>query len=59
VKDGALIELNGEEPSAILAEMQRIGVLTQRSDGRFDVPELYRLGFELKRRGGAALHARR
>lgn len=48
-----------EEPGVVLAELQRLGVIVRRSDGRFDVPDLYRLGFGIKRKGGTALLAPR
>ncbi|MEJ5243570.1 MAG: hypothetical protein WHT64_08445 [Desulfomicrobiaceae bacterium] len=33
-------------------DLQRIGVFTMRQDGRIDMPDLYRVGFGLGRRGG-------
>lgn len=48
-----------EEPGVVLAELERLGVVLRRSDGRFDVPDLYRLGFGIKRKGGTALMAPR
>lgn len=49
------VSLKDEEPGMALAELERVGVVMRRSDGRFDVPDLYRLGFGIKRKGGTAL----
>jgi hypothetical protein len=38
---------------AVFDELERIGVLDVRSDGRIDVPDIYRYGYGIKRRGGA------
>lgn len=37
----------------VLVDLLRLGVVTQREDGRIDIPDLYRYGFGLKRKGGA------
>lgn len=37
----------------IFDELRRIGVLEQRVDGRVDVPDIYRYGYGIKRKGGA------
>jgi hypothetical protein len=37
----------------VVDELLRVGVVTLRSDGRVDVPDLYRYGFGMKRKGGA------
>lgn len=42
--------INGQ---AVFDELRRIGVLDLRSDGRVDVPDIYRYGFDIKRKGGA------
>ncbi|HEX5753673.1 MAG TPA: hypothetical protein VFZ09_46215 [Archangium sp.] len=42
---------NGE---SVLDELLRIGVLKERDDGRIDVPDIYRYGFDIKRKGGVA-----
>ncbi len=36
----------------VRADLERIGLLEQRRDGRIDMPDLYRVGFKLGRRGG-------
>ena len=36
----------------IIEDLIRIGVLTKRTDGRIDMPDLYRLGFKVRRKGG-------
>ncbi|MCB9653995.1 MAG: hypothetical protein H6729_07710 [Deltaproteobacteria bacterium] len=39
---------------AAFDELLRIGVLRRRADGRMDVPDIYRHGFGIKRKGGTA-----
>lgn len=39
---------------AVFEELVRLGVLAIRSDGRVDVPDIYRDGFGIKRKGGVA-----
>ena len=39
---------------AVFEELVRLGVLAVRSDGRVDVPDIYRFGFGIKRKGGVA-----
>ena len=36
-------------------ELQRLGLLETRSDGRIDMPDLYRVDFGLGRKGGVKL----
>lgn len=43
-------ERDGE---AVFEELRRIGVVEIRADGRIDVPDIYRYGFAIKRKGGA------
>jgi len=43
------IPTNGE---AVFDELLRLGVVKVRTDGRVDVPDIYRSGFGIKRRGG-------
>src|SRR5699024_1921868 len=38
----------------IIEDLQQIGVLTRRADARIDMPDLYRIGYEVKRKGGVA-----
>lgn len=50
---------SGEPPSkmggeAVKEELIRLGVLSVRRDGRIDVPDIYRYGFGIKRKGGVA-----
>jgi hypothetical protein len=40
--------------AAVVEELRRIGVLQFRADGRVDIPDIYRYGYGIKRRGGAA-----
>lgn len=44
----------GEDGEAALDELLRLGVLKVRPDGRLDVPDLYRYGYGVKRKGGIA-----
>lgn len=44
----------GHDGAAIADELLRIGVLNRRSDGRIDIPDIYRYGFGIKRKGGVA-----
>jgi hypothetical protein len=36
----------------VLNDLVEVGVLEVRSDGRYNIPDVYRVGFGLKRRGG-------
>lgn len=45
------LEDDGEEA---FEQLERLGVLEVRKDGRVDVPDIYRYYYELKRKGGAA-----
>ena len=38
----------------IIEDLLKIGVLTRRADARIDMPDLYRIGYEVKRKGGVA-----
>jgi hypothetical protein len=38
----------------VMDELIRLGVLKTRSDGRIDVPDIYRYGYDIKRKGGVA-----
>ena len=40
--------------SQVMDELIRLGVLNVRSDGRIDVPDIYRYGYDIKRKGGVA-----
>jgi hypothetical protein len=53
-KPSAADDTSKKDGDALLDEMLRIGVLQIRSDGRIDVPDIYRYGFGIKRKGGAA-----
>lgn len=44
-----------EGPTGIRDDLVRIGVLRPMKTGRIDVPDIYRLGFRLARRGGVPL----
>jgi hypothetical protein len=38
--------------AGLLRDLVDVGVLELRSDGRYNIPDVYRVGFRLKRRGG-------
>jgi hypothetical protein len=44
----------GDDGAAVARELLRLGVLKLRTDGRIDVPDIYRYGFGIKRKGGVA-----
>jgi hypothetical protein len=39
-------------PSGLIEDLKEIGVLEVRPDGRYNIPDVYRVGFGIKRRGG-------
>lgn len=43
-----------EVPEAVLTELGRTGILKVLPDGRINIPDVYRLGFGLRRKGGFA-----
>jgi hypothetical protein len=40
------------EAKLVVDELVRLGVLSIRPDGRVDVPDIYRYGYRIKRKGG-------
>ncbi len=44
----------GNDGEAVFEELERLGVLRPRADGRVDVPDIYRFGYGIKRKGGVA-----
>lgn len=44
----------GLDGRAAMDELIRLGVLKVRTDGRIDVPDIYRAGYGIKRKGGGA-----
>jgi hypothetical protein len=44
----------GDDGNRVMSELIRLGVLSVRPDGRIDVPDIYRYGFGIKRKGGVA-----
>ena len=44
----------GDDGERALEELVQLGVLRIRDDGRIDVPDLYRYGYGIKRKGGVA-----
>lgn len=51
---GADVDGFGKNGESVFEELLRIGVMETRADGRIDVPDIYRYGFGIKRKGGAA-----
>jgi hypothetical protein len=47
--------LRSPEPSVVLQQLRDIGVFLRTSDGRYNVPDLYRVAMRMKRRGGIKL----
>lgn len=43
---------NIRDPDEIIKELIEIGIITRRSTGRLDLPDVYRIAFGLGRRGG-------
>jgi hypothetical protein len=44
----------GEDGDAVFEELVRLGGLNRRDEDRVDVPDIYRFGFGIKRKGGVA-----
>ena len=42
----------GEDGERVLEELIRLGTMVRRPDGRIDVPDIYRYGYGIKRKGG-------
>lgn len=45
-----------EDPDDVLMELRRTGILRVLPDGRINIPDVYRLGFGLRRKGGFPPH---
>lgn len=45
-------DTHGEDGEQVLRTLLELGVLSERSDGRIDVPDIYRYGFGILRKGG-------
>lgn len=43
---------HADDYPGLLGELVELGVMTRRADGRVDVPDVYRIAFELGRKGG-------
>ncbi|MFE9763248.1 hypothetical protein ACFYPC_01730 [Streptomyces sp. NPDC005808] len=41
-----------DNPVALLAELEKLGVTTYRTNGAVDLPDIYRLAFDIGRKGG-------
>jgi len=46
--------VDGLTPSEVLHALRDVGLLAELPDGRINVPDLYRVGFRLRRKGGLA-----
>ncbi len=42
------------DPEGVMEELKRTGILKVLADGRINIPDVYRLGFGLRRKGGFA-----
>ncbi|RMF28208.1 MAG: hypothetical protein D6765_06345 [Bacteroidetes bacterium] len=42
----------GEGPEGVRKDLERIGIFQRMKDGRVNIPDLYRVGFKMGRRGG-------
>jgi hypothetical protein len=51
-KDGRTTRHDLSRLDGLRAALVDIGVLEPRSDGRFNIPDVYRVGFRMKRKGG-------
>lgn len=40
------------EPSSLIEELTQLGVVTRRANGKLDLPDVYRIAFDLGRKGG-------
>jgi hypothetical protein len=45
---------HGADGEEILRQMFELGVMSERSDGRIDIPDIYRHKYDIKRKGGVA-----
>lgn len=45
---------HAENWDGVRKDLERLGILVTRKDGRVDMPDLYRVGFSLGRKGGVA-----
>ncbi|MFQ2557837.1 hypothetical protein ACB316_03255 [Aeromonas sanarellii] len=45
---------HGESWDGVHKDLERLGIFVRRKDGRIDMPDLYRVGFGLGRKGGVA-----
>lgn len=54
IPSGHLPPQHVESWEGIRKDLERLGILITRKDGRIDMPDLYRVGFGLGRKGGVA-----
>lgn len=50
--------LAGDEPSALLSSMRDVGVMEDRTNGKINVPDIFRVEAEILRKGGVAVPKR-
>ena len=43
---------SADDYDEIIGELIEIGIITQRVNGKLDLPDVYRIGFDLGRKGG-------
>lgn len=43
---------HGDDGDAVLRELLELGVMSERIDGRIDIPDIYRYDFGILRKGG-------
>jgi hypothetical protein len=51
--EGATDDGFGSDGRAVFEELRRIGMVDVRADGRIDVPDIFRYGYGIRRKGGA------
>lgn len=49
-----MLDADRGDGEAVFRELIQLGILALRSDGRVDVPDIYRFGYGIKRKGGVA-----
>lgn len=50
--------LSGDQPSALLSSMRDVGVMEERTNGKINVPDIFRVEAEIHRKGGVAIPKR-
>lgn len=42
----------GSDPRSLIRDLETLGIMTRRGDGRLDIPDVYRIAFDIGRKGG-------